>query len=173
MTVDGLRIRRAEPDDCSAIYEIYTCPKAYSGTLQLPFPSVESWRRRLEQPLNGTYSLVATVKDKAVAILGLHTFPEKPRRGHAATIGMAVHDDLQGRGVGTALMHAAVDLADNWLNLTRLELEVYVDNAAAIRLYERFGFVREGTMRQYAFRDGQYVDSYAMARLRRPSSASA
>ena len=48
----------------------------------------------------------------------------------------------------------------------RLELEVYVDNEPAIRLYERFGFVREGTMRQYAFRDGVYVDAYLMARLR-------
>ena len=45
---------------------------------------------------------------------------------------MAVRDDWQGRGVGTALMEAALDLADNWLNLTRIELEVYTDNAAAI-----------------------------------------
>jgi putative acetyltransferase len=57
-------------------------------------------------------------------------------------------------------------MADRWLNLVRLELEVYTDNEAAIRLYERFGFEREGTMRQYAFRDGLYVDAYAMARIR-------
>jgi L-phenylalanine/L-methionine N-acetyltransferase len=37
-------------------------------------------------------------------------------------------------------MQAAVDLADKWLNLTRLELEVYTDNAPAIRLYKKFGF---------------------------------
>jgi putative acetyltransferase len=63
-------------------------------------------------------------------------------------------------------MAAAVDLADNWLNLTRLELEVYADNEAGIHLYERFGFVVEGTMRQHAFRDGVYVDSIMMGRLR-------
>jgi putative acetyltransferase len=56
-------------------------------------------------------------------------------------------------------------MADKWLNLTRLELEVYTDNESAIRLYERFGFEREGTLRQHAFRDGKYVDSYFMARL--------
>jgi putative acetyltransferase len=49
----------------------------------------------------------------------------------------------------------------------RLELEVYVDNAPAIRLYEKFGFIIEGTMVQFAFRDGQYVDTYMMARLRK------
>ena len=43
---------------------------------------------------------------------------------------MAVHDDWQGRGVGTALMGRALDPADNWLNLSRVELTVYTDNAA-------------------------------------------
>jgi putative acetyltransferase len=80
---------------------------------------------------------------------------------------MAVRDDWQGRGAGTALMQAAVDLADNWLNLSRLELEVYTDNEAAVRLYQKFGFSIEGTLRRFAYRDGQYVDAYCMARLRK------
>jgi L-phenylalanine/L-methionine N-acetyltransferase len=80
---------------------------------------------------------------------------------------MAVRDDWQGKGVGTALLQAAVDLADNWLNLTRLELEVHTDNEPAIRLYKKFGFNIEGTLAQYSFREGQYVDSHLMARLRK------
>ena len=79
---------------------------------------------------------------------------------------MSVRDDWQGKGAGTALMQAAIDLADKWLNLSRLELEVYTDNEPAIRLYKKFGFVIEGTLIRYAYRDGQYVDTYAMARLR-------
>jgi putative acetyltransferase len=79
---------------------------------------------------------------------------------------MGVHDDWQGRGVGSALLAACVEMADKWLNLRRLELEVYVDNEPAIRLYERFGFEREGRLREHAFRDGRYVDSFLMARLR-------
>lgn len=67
--------------------------------------------------------------------------------------------------MGSALMQAAVDLADRWLGLTRLELTVYTDNTPAVRLYEKFSFVNEGIHRQYAFRDGELVDAYAMARL--------
>ena len=80
---------------------------------------------------------------------------------------MAVRDDWHGKGAGTALMGAAVDLADRWLNLTRLELDVYIDNEPAIRLYKKFGFVIEGTLVDYAYRDGQFVDTYTMARLRK------
>jgi putative acetyltransferase len=58
-----------------------------------------------------------------------------------------------------------VDLADKWLNLSRIELEVYTDNEPAIHLYKKFGFVVEGTHTRFAFRDGQFVDVYAMARL--------
>jgi putative acetyltransferase len=78
---------------------------------------------------------------------------------------MAVRDDWQGKGVGTALMRAVLDLADNWLNLTRIALHVYVDNAPAIALYRKFGFEIEGTHRRFAFRNGEYVDSYSMARV--------
>lgn len=164
--VEGLKIRRAEPDDYSAIHEIFSCPKVFANTLQLPYPLREDWRRKLSEPADGNYVIVAVVDDEVVGVIGVHSFPNKPRRRHAAAIGMAVHDDWQGKGVGAALMEAGLDLADNWLNLTRLELEVYTDNAGAIRLYERFGFEREGTMRNHAFRDGQFVDAHMMARLR-------
>ncbi len=165
MPVEGLQIRRTEPDDYRGVYEIYCGSKATAGTLQVPYPSLEEWRRRLAAPPEGVYSLVAVVGDRVVGMAGLHT-NSRPRRRHAATVGIGVHDEWQGKGIGTALMRAGIDLADNWLNLTRLELEVYADNEPAIRLYERFGFEREGTLRQHAFRDGHYVDSYVMARLR-------
>ena len=80
--------------------------------------------------------------------------------------GTPVRDEFQGQGVGTALMVAAVDLADNWLNLLRLELGVYTDNEPAIRLYKKVGFVVEGTLLKYAYRAGQYVDVVTMARLK-------
>ncbi len=79
---------------------------------------------------------------------------------------MAVRDDWQGKGVGTALMEAVLDLADNWLNLTRIELSVYTDNAAGDALYKKFGFEIEGTHRRYAFRNGEYTDAYSMARIK-------
>jgi putative acetyltransferase len=165
VAVEGLEIRRAEPDDCSAIYEMFRSPKVYEGTLQIPYPSREVWRKRIAES-DSCYNLVAVSGEHVIGMLTVDTFPNRPRRRHVGRIGISVTEAWQGKGVGKALMQAGVDLSDKWLNLTRLELEVYSDNEAAIRLYEQFGFEREGVLRQHAFRDGRYVDSIMMARLR-------
>src|SRR5262245_27067580 len=167
----SLTIRRTEPGDYEAVYQIFTGPKAVWGTLQLPFPSLEHWRKRLAEPPEGMFGLVACAENEVVGALDVYTFPTRPRRRHVGQIGMAVRDDWQGHGVGRALMQAAIDLADKWLNLQRLELEVYTDNEPAVRLYKKCGFVIEGTLVEYAYRDGEYVDVYAMARLRREQPA--
>jgi len=158
-------IRRAEPSDIDALHRVYSTSGVIRDTLQIPYPSLENWRKRLAEPPDGTFNLVACIEDEIIGNLGLHTFPSSPRRRHVGQIGMAVRDDWQGKGAGSALMRAAVDLADKWLNLSRLELEVYTDNEPAIHLYKKFGFVVEGTLKQFAFRDGQFADVYAMARL--------
>ena len=158
-------IRRAEPGDYPAIHQVFLGPNVVAGTLQTPFPSIETWRKRLADPADGTFNLVACVGDEIVGQLGLHTFPNLPRRRHVGKIGMGVREDWQGKGAGTALMQAAIDLADNWLQLTRLELEVYTDNEAAIKLYKKFGFVVEGRLVNFAFRDGEYTDAFMMARV--------
>ena len=159
-------IRRATTDDAVALVRLFSAPRAMWGTLQVPYTSEEARRRRLADPPEGTYPLVAEVDGEVVGQLTLHSNPTRPRRAHAGALGMAVRDDWHGRGVGTALMAACLDLADNWLNLTRVELDVYTDNEPALRLYKKFGFEIEGTLRRYAYRDGEWVDAYFMARLR-------
>jgi L-phenylalanine/L-methionine N-acetyltransferase len=162
----NIEVRRATVDDAEAIQRIFDMPRAVWGTLQIPYTSAEARRKRLADAPDGTYPLVALVDEEVVGILTLHTSPLSPRRRHAAGLGMAVRDDWQGKRVGTALMHACIDLADNWLNITRLELDVYTDNEPGIRLYKNFGFEIEGTLRKYAYRHGEFVDVYAMARMR-------
>jgi len=157
-------VRRAEPADAEAIHETFQGPRAVAGTLQLPYPSVEAWRKRIADLPADDYLLVACVAGDVVGNAGLHA-SKSPRRRHVGSLGMAVRDDRQRHGVGTALMKAAIELADGWLNYQRLELFVYTDNLAALALYRKFGFAIEGTCRAYAFRDGRYVDAYQMARL--------
>jgi putative acetyltransferase len=159
-------VRRAEPGDCEAVCAIFENDRAYSGTLQLPHPSREAWRKRMAEVPEGHYMLVACVDGKIVGHGGLHPADKSPRRAHVMSVGLAVADPWHGRGVGSALVKALVDLADDWMNVIRLELTVFADNAAAIALYRKFGFEIEGTHKAYALRSGEYVDAHAMARVR-------
>lgn len=161
-----IEIRHAVPDDYRAVQQIHAQPGVIHGTLQLPFPSAELWKRRLADKPDALYSLVACAKGEVVGLLGLWIDTRSPRRRHVAGLGMAVHDRWQGKGIGGALMRAGIDLADNWLNLIRLELFVFTDNDRAVRLYRRFGFEVEGTLARYAYRAGRFDDAYLMARIR-------
>lgn len=160
-----IRIRATEPADFEAISEIMNCPGVIGNTLQTPYQSVEWRRERYANLRPGTRSLVAEIDGRVVGNLGLT--PEAPdRRKHVASIGMAVHDDFQGQGVGTALMEAMIELAERWMGITRIELTVFTDNATAIALYKKCGFEIEGRAPRYAFRNGEYVDAYFMARVK-------
>ena len=161
----GISIRHSEPEDYRAVHRVYSSPRAMAQTLGLPFSSERAWREKLAERRDEEVSLVACVEGEVVGHLVLMVYAN-PRTRHAGHLGIAVRDDWQGRRVGTELMKACVDLADNWLNLARLDLRVYVDNAPAIALYEKFGFAIEGTHRRFAFRDGGYVDAHVMARLK-------
>lgn len=167
MMPEEIRVRRARLQDAEAIAALYEEPSVFSGTLQLPQADRESWRQRFETVPDHVFPFVALFEDRVVGNLGLSMIT-RARQRHIATLGMGVSEAFQGRGVGSALMKAALDLADNWLNLHRIQLEVYTDNDAAIALYRKFGFIEEGRAAAYAFRDGKYVDALLMARLHWP-----
>jgi putative acetyltransferase len=160
-----ITIRGFEIADCAAVSELFLLPRCVWGTLRIPYESRDAIRQRLEAIHPKRRRLVAVADGRIVGMLGLHQ--GEGRRAHVGEIGLFVHDDFQGRGIGRQLLEACIDLAENWLGLTRIELDVFVDNAPAITLYESCGFEREGIARNFGLRDGQLVDALYMARLKR------
>ena len=157
-------IRHSGAGDFEQIREIYAEPSNFAATLQLPFPSPLLWEKRLSTLVEGQFSLVACRADDVLGHLGLMV-NANPRRRHVATLGMAVRTSARRQGVGSAILAAAIELAEKWHAVRRMELEVYTDNEAAIVMYQKSGFDIEGTLRQYAFRDGSLVDAHVMARI--------
>ena len=131
----------------------------------MPFEDPAGARRTLESLNENRVLIVAERSGLVIGTAGWNR-PTRARRSHAAGIGVGVHDEHVGQGVGTALLTALVDAADRWYAIRRLDLEVFADNALAIRLYRKLGFEVEGTLRGYAFAAGRYVDALAMARIR-------
>ncbi len=159
----GIVIRAQQDGDAPALAAIRNDPRARWGTLATPFETVESAKKRAAME-PGRTELVACVDGKVVGMAGIFRKPQA-RRAHVAEIGIMIRDEWQGKGIGTKLFAALTELADQWLNLRRLELSVYTDNAPAIALYRKFGFDIEATEVADTFRAGWFADSYVMARL--------
>ena len=164
----GVSVRRTRASDAAAFARMMDHADVFPNLLQMPYASEEQWKARLADcgdPSVPGVRLVAEHDGIVVGACGLHANGPSPRKRHSMLLGINVDPEWQGRGVGTLLMHALCDVADNWLGLLRIELDVFADNRRAQALYERFGFVREGVRRCEALRDGVYVDGWLMARL--------
>lgn len=161
-----ITLERFNESHIEGITALYNEPAITRQVLQMPFQSAEVWRKRLASDNERVVQLVALHQGSVIGNIGLEQF-SRIRRSHAGSLGMGVATAWQGKGVGSKLLATALDIADNWMNLQRMELSVYADNEAAIGLYRKFGFETEGLFRDYAVRDGLLVDTLSMARLRR------
>lgn len=102
-------------------------------------------------------SVVAVAGGQIIGMLHV----EASRHGFGE-LGMLVHRDWRGRGIGAALVQAAIDWARGH-GLHKLCLEVFAQNAAAIALYRKYGFVEEGRRaRQYRRASGELWDTIMM-----------
>jgi putative acetyltransferase len=160
-------VRHVESNDAEALHQLYSHPAVYRDTLQLPLPSKAMWQQRIANVQPGTYNMVACIDERVVGQLFVE-LNQRVRRRHVATIGISVDAGYHGKGVGSALMKAMIDICDNWAGIERIELTVFTDNQGAIALYRKFGFEIEGTSRRFAIRDGELVDAYHMARFKNP-----
>ena len=164
-------IRPMELGDAPGFNVLRRMPGVFENTLGLPSERVQHSIDGFQRFGSGDHIFVAVLEDGTViGSAGLQVCTN-PRMRHVGTVGLYVHTDYQNQGVGTALMKVLLELADNWLMLVRVELEVFADNERAIHLYEKLGFEKEGLLRMTTVRDGRYVDDCKMARIRIPGEA--
>jgi putative acetyltransferase len=162
-------IRPIEVKDARGVNLLRRMPGVFETILGIPSERVlrnEEYLKNLDPNVHQFVAIVENEGDEIVAgTAALQVFANHRLR-HSASIGMMVHKDYQGMGIGNALLTALLDIADNWLMLVRVELEVFVDNTAAIHLYKKHGFKVEGTRQCASIRNGVYADDYLMARIK-------
>jgi RimJ/RimL family protein N-acetyltransferase len=113
-------------------------------------------------------TVVALIIEAERRALGDINLFEIDTRNQRASIGLSVwREEDRNKGFGTDAMRALLRWAFREYNLHRVELSVDPANAAAIRVYEKLGFVREGCRREAHFTDGRFIDDMQMGLLRR------
>lgn len=115
-------------------------------------------------------TLVIDVDGTAVGSAVLFDFDLLARHAEA---GITLERRARGRGIGTAAMTQLVEFGFVRHNLRRIHLQAISSNLAAIRAYEKAGFVIEGRQRQHAWVRGTYEDIVRMGILRSEQTSSA
>jgi len=121
----------------------------------------EHLRRISSNPL-----AIAVIAEQNREIIGFLTCEGGRRKkiAHVADIGMSVRQDWHRRGVGTAMLEYAESWARSTGKIRKLTLNVFEHNIAAVRLYEKHGFVVEGRLLGQIELDGTFQDLFLMAK---------
>jgi len=160
-------IRRAEPRDAIALAMLFGDLAMLPFTTVAPYSGVSHWEKRLAEYTDAAcLPLVAFDGDELTGILLLRAYPNHIRRKHCATIDLlAVRPDYRRKGVGRALIDAAIAACDHWLQMRRIEVIVDAQSTALKRYYASFGFAEEGVERAHLLHAGRYVDGTVMSRM--------
>ena len=144
-----IEIRRAAPDDAGAILAYLQTVGGESDNLTFgpEGPGLTEAEER-------DYLARAAASDNALVLLALHqgtivgslSFEggHRMRTRHTGELGISVARAFTGSGIGRALLEAVIEWAEESGVIRKLNLRTRVDNAGAIRLYERLGWVAEG-----------------------------
>jgi len=161
-------VRRAEPGDADQLTHLAEAvsgePEAWLISADGEWRSSGDERRYLKAVRRYAHAAVFVAERPDGELVGRLSVARDahPASAHVADIGLMVAKDARRQGVGWALLEAAVDWART-SGVRKLELHVFPWNEPAIRLYEKFGFEREGFRKGHYRRAGEDVDAILMA----------
>jgi putative acetyltransferase len=167
----SITVREATPSDAAALLAHLKALTAEPG-INIPLgPDEVTTTLEQEKSLLADIAespnaimLVAEAEGAIVGELSLRTISPRRAVKHVATLGMSVKQAWRRKGVGRALLADAIAWAPS-AGIKRIELYVYARNAAAVALYEKFGFAIEGRRKAFIREGDEYLDDFVMGRV--------
>lgn len=163
------RIREATVDDAEALLEylrvILIDPMSSIADLDEMMLDLHRQREHLRRT-QGKPDALALIAEHDDEIIGFLTMEPGRRRkiGHTVELGMSVREDWRGKGVGRELLEKAEEWARSVETIEKICLNVFSDNIAALRLYQKAGFVIEGRLVDQIRIGAKYQDLFLMGK---------
>lgn len=168
MSEPATTIRRAVESDAQALHDFMAgivaerLPILYEREAAPTVDEEREFIRRFSDAARSAF-FVAIRGTHVIGVLDFHG-EKRAQAAHGGSFGMSVRATERGKGIGERLLRGLIDWAPT-VGITRLELQVFANNARAIALYERMGFQVEGRRRMAVMVDGFAIDVLMMATL--------
>jgi len=156
-----LSIRSAEPHDAPLFLDYLQGVAGETDNLSfgpednVEFPHEELFIADAAQAPRSLF-LLAFVGNELVGSISF-SCGKRPKLSRSGDFGLSVRKAWWGRHIASALLQTLLDWAPT-VGVVKVNLQVRADNARAIALYERFGFVREALLREQLRVKGTYHD---------------
>lgn len=169
--IETVAIAPITPEDVESFHralDLVARERKYLSFLEAP-PLDQTRRFVLDRIAGGDPGFIAVVRGEVVGWCDISRH-DRLIHAHRGTLGMGIVPSYRGRGLGLRLINATLTQARK-VGFVRVELSVHADNARAIALYDKVGFVREGVQSDAIYIDGQYGDTIMMAIVERENAA--
>ena len=164
-----IHIREAKASDAESLIH---CIQSYLKNNSIPLTE-EEFRPTIDEQVNWVNTFIHNKNDLLLIaecngyIIGNIDLKMQHRKmlAHTGIIGMGIHPDWQGQGIGTVLIERIIAWADTNVAVEILWLQVFSTNERAIKFYAKMGFHEEGRQRRFIKNiHGEYIDNVIMVR---------
>jgi ribosomal-protein-alanine N-acetyltransferase len=172
---ERLFLRDAHEDDADDLFAIFSDEETMRYYGMNPMKDKESATKLVNAFIQGfkegqAIRWVITKKGES-RLIGTCGFHNWSKAHHRAEVGYELSKRMRGSGYMAEALNAIFTYGFSEMNLNRIGATISPFNESSIKLASKLGFVNEGTLKDYAYSNGQYYDLTMYSLLNRDFSS--
>ncbi len=157
-------------EDKPSLLKYINDKEIYNNTLKIPYPYKErhadEWINHIESIKQKKGILKSwAVKNKNELIGGIAFHSRYGENSHKDEIGYWLGKPFWGKGIMTEVVKKICSIGFTEFNLIRIEAIVFSSNIPSGKVLKKAGFMCEGTLRKYYYKDNRFIDADIYSKL--------